>query len=208
MSSQYGQKAWTEPIGAQIFELIYTDRADYPTKIASQLNTNTQTVSNYVEGLEEVNIIVRKDQSERRQRYKADLSLLVHNWYEMVKNELVERVEYWEETGDDERADEISNILDDFKENEDQILFFAEDYLNEVFDDHKERNTVTTMSLYELLREEFVFSAMYTYLNNPGIYDEGLEWFKALYQALMVWGTAEKGRTVPIMQDLLNEELE
>jgi predicted transcriptional regulator len=203
----YGSKAMTEPMGILIFKLIHTGKADYTTAIASELGTNKQTVANYIKGLKSSNVINTKESNDRRQRYKADLDLLVHNWYKETKRDLENQYNQLLEMHDD-RTDHYEKLIEDFEEHKDEILNFSEDYFTEIIEELSIQR-LTDMSISKILTEEFTFSAMYVYLagseklDHEDLYDE--KWFEALYRTLMV--TNVQGRTVPIMENLLNSKI-
>src|SRR6056297_3643964 len=130
----YGSKAMTEPMGILIFKLIHTGKADYTTAIASELGTNKQTVANYIKGLKSSNVINTKESNDRRQRYKADLDLLVHNWYKETKRDLENQYNQLLEMHDD-RTDHYEKLIEDFEEHKDKILNFSEDYFTEIIEE-------------------------------------------------------------------------
>jgi len=207
-SVDYRERAYSEPMGILIFKLIYNGKADYITALATELQTNKQTVTNYLKGLEKNNVIQPRASNDRRQRYEAHPDILAHQWYKQITGDL-ENINEEVKSKDLDNKEQYSNILDSIKENRQEILDFTEDYLIEILENTPVKD-LQHMSINKILTEEFTFSAMYIYLAGPrNMNPENLDnqdWFISLYRALMV--TNLQGRTIPIMEDLLKEKIE
>lgn len=199
----YQSRAYTEPMGLLVFKLIHTGQADYTTAITSELGSNKQTVTNYLKGLENTSVIEPKNSDDRRNRYTAHIDLLIHNWFKGTKDDIESLKEH-----NKDQKDSYEDLLSDFTNHKDEITRFAEDYFESILEEFSVQE-LADMSINKVLIEEFTFSAMYIYL--AGREDIDLEklreekWVEVLYRALMV--TNVQGRTVPIMEKVLKQEL-
>lgn len=200
----YESRAFSEPMGLLVFKLIHTGQADYTTAITSELGSNKQTVTNYLKGLENSNVIDPKNTDDRRNRYTAHVDLLIHNWFKNTKRDIEDLKEY-----NKDQKDSYEDLLSEFSNYKDEITRFAEDYFESILEEFSVQE-LADMSINKVLIEEFTFSAMYIYLAGRDDIDleklRGEKWFEVLYRTLMV--TNVQGRTVPIMEELLKSEIE
>lgn len=210
----YTTEAWNSPYAAHVFRYIFTGEADYTTKIAQRLNSKPQTVSNYLKGMRELGFIERAGKSGRKQRYDARLDMLVEYWYDDLLRVLEEDLEEQMLQEDVTSIEDIENheelqsrqkVIENFKEHEEEIKNFAEDFVAKVLKDLK---LGKEHSLRKVFVDEFSFSLLYIYYDyiqgKREIKKKKLEWLNALFNALIRARTT--GLTINIMGEMLNTE--
>lgn len=184
----YGEKAWDEKIATQILHYIMQGNVAYASGIASKLDINSQTATNYIKGLEERDIVYEKERIQGKIIYDADLEDLAEDYYDKLIEQLENRKAVLKEEGLEDHADTIEGVLEDFKTQKTRIksISLFEEYIETLFR-NREAGTIN-MSLEDLLIHEFSFSLIRYYYNTEPENTE--EWFETLVVGLINSGVS------------------
>jgi Mn-dependent DtxR family transcriptional regulator len=187
-SVDYDAKAWNETRATQILHFIMEGNVAYASGIASKLDINSQTATNYIKGLKERDYIYEKERIQGKIIYEADLEDLAEAYYDYLIDQLETRKAFLKEEDLEEHVDTIEEILEDFQSMETRInsISLFEYYIETLFK-NREAGTIK-MSLEDLLIHEFSFSLIRYYYNTET--EETEEWFDTLVVGLINSGVS------------------
>lgn len=111
----YSEEIENSKFAWQIFRQILIQDKPYTTKIAEELDTEPQSVSNYIKGLRDRGLVKKKEKRGRVQIYEADLEGLYQYWLELegggTEEELISGIA---EIAPEEVIDPLSANVRDF----------------------------------------------------------------------------------------------
>lgn len=96
-SRNYEEEVLHSKFAFKIYRKILLEDANYTKEIAEQLESKPQSVSNYIKGLREHNLIIKSEKMGRKQLYSAQPEALFQLWANMRGRDGEEHIEDYAE---------------------------------------------------------------------------------------------------------------
>jgi DNA-binding transcriptional regulator GbsR (MarR family) len=150
MSRDYQKEALNTEFGYRILRLIYLDKSDTPSEIAKNLDSKNTSISNYLKGLRNENLVKKADKQGRSQPYEANKDVLLEKLFD-----------YWNEKTIKlkEETEEEIQTLEKIKNEMGAQKFFR--FPREYIDEYLESNEEATIS--NMIQKDFAWAIFFMY---------------------------------------------
>lgn len=150
MSRDYEEEALNSEFGYKIFRLIYLDICNTPSEIAKSLDSNNASISNYLKGLRDKDLVKKKNKEGRSQPYTVNKKELLEKWFIFWNDKTLETKK---DTEKEFRT--LQEVKDEIGE---ELLF---KWPKEYFDEYLETNEEASIS--EMIEYDFALSLFFMY---------------------------------------------